>query len=341
MGKKIDAKDHRCNKRRPLQDIIPLPAPMAVYIEPTNLCNFKCSFCPTSDSELLDKVKRPRATMDMDLFKKIVDELATFNRKINLVNLYKDGEPLLNKNFSAMVEYVKKSGITDRIWTKTNGSLLSPETNRKIVNAGLTWIGISIEAVSAEGYRKIAGVDINYQKLINNIRDLHQCSGDCEIYVKIVNYGQDQSEIDKFYDDFQGICDSCAVENLMGWSNSGMKDFTLGIDFDTYDGLPFTEKEVCPYPFYVAAINADGSVSLCGNDWSHQTVVGNVKENTLQEIWNGEKLFQFRKMLLEGRRKENAACGNCYYLKIAPDNIDSYKEAVLEKLTEERQKNKA
>ncbi len=48
MGKKIEAKDLRCKKRQPLEKIIPLQAPFVVYIEPTNLCNIKCAFCPTS-----------------------------------------------------------------------------------------------------------------------------------------------------------------------------------------------------------------------------------------------------------------------------------------------------
>ena len=127
------------------------------------------------------------------------------------------------------------------------------------------------------------------------------------------------------------------IFKLMGWSYSGVKDFTLGTNPDTYDGLPFTEKEVCPYPFYVMAVNFDGSVSLCGNDWSHSTVVGNLNQNTVREVWNSEAWFKFQKMLCEGRRCENRACGDCYYLKIVPDNIDQDKDIILEKLIAQRE----
>ena len=58
MGKRIEAKDLRCKKREPLAEKIPLPAPYVVYIEPSNLCNFKCIFCPTGDPELLKKSKK-------------------------------------------------------------------------------------------------------------------------------------------------------------------------------------------------------------------------------------------------------------------------------------------
>ncbi len=312
-----------------------------VYIEPTNLCNIKCAFCPTSDKQLLEKVGRPAGNMPFELFCKIVDELKEFNTEIKLVSLYKDGEPLVNSNFSEMVRYLSQSGITKRIWTKTNGVLLRPELNDRLSDSGLTWIGISVVGVSAEGYLKGAGVKIDYDQYVANIADLYRKRGNCELYIKIADSGLSPEEINKFYHDFADICDYCAVEKLMGWSNSGVKDFTLGTNPDTYDGLPLTDKEICAYPFYVMAFNADGSVSLCGNDWSHQTVVGNAANEHVIAIWNGERMYEFRRMMLERRRHENAACGNCYYLKIVPDNIDPYAEEILCRLQETRSHNRS
>lgn len=336
MGKIIEAKELRCTKRQSLEKVIPLKTPYVVYIEPTNLCNFKCIFCPTGDKELLKKVGRPAGMMSLELFHKIVNELCEFGEKLKLVNMYKDGEPLLNPHFPEMVAYLKKSGITDRIWTKTNGALLNPEINDRILEAGLTWIGISVESTSTPGYQKVAGVKLDYDKFIANIADLYHKSGDCEIYIKIADSGLSESELNKFKNDFADICDYCAVEKLMGWSNSGLKDFTLGTNPDTYDGLPFTDKNICPYPFYVMAFNFNGTASLCGNDWSHQTVVGDASRENVRTIWNGERLFQFQKMMLEGRRSVNKACGECYYLQVVPDNIDNYSEDILFKITNHR-----
>ena len=333
MGKRIEAKDLRCRKREPLAEKIPLAAPYVVYIEPSNLCNFKCIFCPTGDPALLEKVKRPAGNMSMELFRKIVDELAELKMELRLVNLYKDGEPLVNPHFPEMVAYLKQSGIARRIWTKTNGALLKPELNRRLIAAGLDWIGISVEAVSAEGYWKVAGVKLDYERFRENIADLYRNRGNCEVYIKIADSGLSAEQIERFYRDFSDICDFCAVEKLMGWSYSDAKDFTLGTAPETYDGLPFTEKEVCPYPFYVIAFNFNGTVSLCGNDWSHSTVVGDASVEKVADIWNGERLFEFRRMLLEGRRCENRACGNCYYLKIVPDNIDAERERILARLS--------
>jgi radical SAM protein with 4Fe4S-binding SPASM domain len=331
-GQRIEAKELRCKERQPLQDLIPLPMPFVVYIDPTNKCNFRCEFCPTADKALLRKVGRPAATMGLDLFKKIVEDLKGFPQKLKLASIYKDGEPLMNPHFPEMVKILKEANVTERIWTKTNGSALCPKLNQRLIDAGIDMICISVEAVSAEGYLQIAKAKIDYETFRDNVADLYRRRNKCEIYVKIADSGLTQDEIEKFYADFQPISTKIAVEKLMGWSLSDIKDFTLGTNPDTYDGLPLIQKKVCAYPFYVLAVNADGSVSLCGNDWAHGTVVGNVKEQSLFEIWHGESLFRFRKKMLEGRRKEIPACASCYYLQIVPDNIDAHSEAILNHL---------
>lgn len=332
-GKKIEAKELRCQKRQSLQNVIPLSSPYVIYIDPSNVCNFNCKFCPTSDDALLRKVGRSKSIMSLDLYKKIIRDIGQFDVKLKLLSLYKDGEPLINPSFPEMVSIAKNAGIAERIWTKTNGSLLSPDLNRKLVDAGLDHICISIEAVSEGGYRDVADVDINYLALLSNIEDLYMHRGNCEIYIKIVDVNLTDLQKAKFYSDFQMISTHIGIEKLMGWSNSGVKDFTLGTKPETYDGLPFTEKEICAYPFYVMAVNSDGKVSVCGNDWSQQTIVGDVTSQSLQDIWNGEELYQFRMMMLNKSRTQNKACGECFYLKIVPDNIDDSSELIISKLT--------
>ena len=43
-------------------------------------------------------------------------------------------------------------------------------------------------------------------------------------------------------------------------------------------------------------------------------------------------MCEFRKMMLEGRRTSNRACGDCHYIQVAPDNIDAYRGEVLESI---------
>lgn len=330
-GLRIEPKDLRCQERQPLQDVLPLDTPFVVYIEPTNACNFRCQFCPTGDPDLLRQVGRPIATMKFDQFRKLVDDLKAFPRKLKLLSLYKDGEPLIHRHFPEMVRYAKDAGISERIWTKTNGSLLNPELNARIADAGLDLISISVEGVSRESYKRIADVDLDYDGFRRNLEDLFRRRGRMDIYVKIADSGLSPEEIERFYADFGPLSTHIGVEKLMGWSNSGLKDFTLGTHPETYDGLPLVPKDICAYPFYVLAVNANGAVSVCGNDWSHNTNVGNAFTSSLHEIWNGPALRAFQFAMLEGRRCENAACANCYYLMIVPDNLDDFRGLLLDR----------
>ena len=332
MGKIIVGNELRCDKRQALEDIVPLPAPFLLFLEPTNLCNFKCKFCPTGNPALLKEVGRKATLMPMDLFKKIVADLREFPYPIKSLNIYKDGEPLLHPDFPEMHRLLKEAGVAETIRVKSNGSLLNPQLNRRLIDAGLEWIGISVEAVSVEKYWDICSYRLNYQKFLGNLRDLYERRGTCRIHIKIINAGLTEAEKDTFFHDFSPLCDTCAIENLHGWNNAEMRDFSLGSEQRSMDGVALSDKVVCPLPLFALAINCNGTVSICCVDWSHNTVVGDVKTNSLSEIWHGDKLHNFRMMHLEHRRSENPSCRDCTYIRTLPDNIDGRERQIMAKL---------
>ncbi|MBJ7900916.1 MAG: radical SAM protein [Cyanobacteria bacterium RI_101] len=138
---------------RPLGELLPLDTPLSLMVDPSNACNFKCVFCPTGDPTLLAQVDRPKGVMDMQLFRKLIDELALFPRPVQVLHLYKDGEPLSNKRLPEMVAYAKSSDRVKRVETTTNGSLLTPERSDALVRAGLDGIRISVYALDAVRYQ--------------------------------------------------------------------------------------------------------------------------------------------------------------------------------------------
>ena len=81
-------------------------------------------------------------------------------------------------------------------------------------------------------------------------------------------------------------------------------------------------KKVCPAPFYTLVIHSDLKVSVCCVDWDKQAVVGDLSNQTLQEIWNGQKLYAFQLLHLNGNKNELSGCKNCTYLHTCPDYID-------------------
>ena len=62
-------------------------------------------------------------------------------------------------------------------------------------------------------------------------------------------------------------------------------------------------------------VNFNGEVSACAVDWCHGTIIGDVNQNSMKEIWNGELLKSFRMTHLSMNRNEIDACRNCAYIK--------------------------
>lgn len=325
----------RAKERETLPDLIPLAAPFTLLIEPTNLCNLACTFCPTGDLELLRQVNRPKGLMDLELFKKIIDDYKVFNSKLKKLWLYKDGEPLLHPKLCDMIKYAKEKNVAEEVRLVSNGLLLNPVLSRKLVEAGLDLIQISINSVSDAGYKEICQRSVSYNKLIESVTDLYNNRGSCKMHVKFLDCHRSTEEREIFIKDFEKISTSINIETLHGWSVSDMKDWTLATEPTTApDGTPFVPKEVCPYPFFSLAVNFDGTVSICCVDWSHGTVVGDLKKQSLQEVWNGKELFDFRVMHLKKERFRNRACKNCHYIRSISDNIDDKAPEILQKLTE-------
>jgi radical SAM protein with 4Fe4S-binding SPASM domain len=335
MAKLIQARDLRGARDTRLIDAVPLPAPWTVFLEPTNLCNARCSFCPTGDTDLLRKVGRKNKLMDWGLWVKVVDDLRKFPVKIRQCNVYKDGESLLHPRFCEMIRYLRDSNTVNRIWLKTNGIPLSPSYNARLVTCGLDMIGVSVQHIHAQGFYDIARVRVDYDEYRANVLDLFKRSRDTGVQVsaKIADVGLSDADKQKFLDDFGDRCDFIAIEGLHGWSTSNLKDWRLGTD-NSFDGSPRTYKLACPLTMYMLTVNSNGDISVCNDDFAHYHQLGNANTESLIDIWNGDRLREFRLMHLEGRRSENPACGPCDYLQALPasDSIDNDRQTFIERL---------
>ena len=316
---------------QPLYKQLPIPVPQSLHIDIGNLCNFKCTFCPTGDKNLLEKINRPQGMMAFGLFVKIIDDLKAMvnesGTKVLEMHLYKDGEPLIHKDLKKIISYAKESGTALSVETTTNGSLLTKEKAVEIIEGGLDALRISIEHVTNDGYKKITSNFSDYEKIKENVKFLYEekkrRNTGPAVKIKIVDVNLSKSEIEKFFSDFSSIADIINVNQLMGWSNSGIKDFTLGVNVKRSMGgtAKLCNKKVCPEPFRSLAINFDGQVSVCCVDWSFGAIVGDVSKKSLKEIWEGEEIRKFRMHHLNGKRSEIEACRECHYLKGFADHL--------------------
>ncbi len=326
---------------RHLYSFLPADFPLTIHIDPCNVCNFKCIFCPTADNGLLKEVNRKSSMMKEELFRKVINDLSILLKRkkfaIDCIHLYKDGEPLLNPFFCDMVRYARRSGVARVLSTTTNGSQITEKLASEIVTCGLDNIRISIEHVNNDGYRDICRSDHSYDEILQKVRLLYDTKkkqkSKLNILVKITDTGLSSKELKKFHNDFRPFCDYTRVDSLMGWSDSSRKDFTLGKSPKTgMDGSTRLHNQiVCPDPFSKLSVNSDGTVSVCCVDWSHGLVVGNACENSIEEIWNGEQLKEIRRLHITGNRSQIPVCRNCQYVNGTPaaSDLDSYRKRLL------------
>jgi len=75
--------------------------------------------------------------------------------------------------------------------------------------------------------------------------------------------------------------------------------------------VPTTEGR-CPFdnPFRQMAIFADGSVTFCNLDHANTVNLGNLKTQTIEEIWHGARLREIRRAMKNGRLTE-PLCQRC------------------------------
>jgi MoaA/NifB/PqqE/SkfB family radical SAM enzyme len=122
--------------------------PLLVDLELSSACNLLCPMCYTITDEFKGRVKR--SMMEFELFKKIVREIAG---KVFAIRLSLRGEPTLHPNFIECITFAKEQGIKE-ISSLTNGSRLSLDYFKRMAEAGLDWLTISIDGINEE-YEKI------------------------------------------------------------------------------------------------------------------------------------------------------------------------------------------
>lgn len=333
MQKKIQEKTSvRVPHINGLEQKIPLKTPWHLYIDPSGACNFKCTFCPCNMEKFRDKERH--AIMSMDLFRKIVNDMKNFPDAIECVYLYAFGEPLLNPGFCDMVRLLKAMKVCNQVRTITNASLLNPELNQEIVDSGLDYIKISVEAMDSSGYRTVCDYDMNMQQYVANIHDLFQRSrGKMEIAIKIVNVAlQGVEGAQQFLETFAVIADYAYIDNIRDiWAES--ENLTLHQENEWKKENNYYEEQggsICAMPFYSMVIHSDGDVSACCQDWKFATSYGNVKQESLSKIWDSQRLREFRIMHLEKSRENIEFCKGCHLRSFA--NIDPFSRELLGRL---------
>ena len=309
-----------------LSAALPLAAPLTLMVDPSGHCNFRCTFCPTGNHDLLREVGRTAGYMSLNLFEKLMDDLGDFPAPPKTLLLYLDGEPLMNKNIAKMVAYAKDSWPTMRVEITTNAALLRPKLADGLLAVGLDHLRVSVEAVDGVGYREITKTYHDLSAIVGHVRRFRLerdiTKSRCTIHAKIPDTGLSDDDKALFRATWAPIADTVNIDSLFAWSER--PETALGQAPTTaMDGVtPRREISCCPSPFKTLAIKWDGRAVACCADWANHTTIGDANTQSLPQIWDGEPLRALRLLHLRGERHKNRACASCDYVRGTPAESD-------------------
>lgn len=320
-------------KRQILGELIPLEVPFTCSVGVTNVCNFQCKYCPHS---VLPADQINNKMMPWEIYKKTIDDLTGFSKKIKLLMLSGLGEPLLHPDIAKMVSYAKKKQVAETVRIITNGSMLTHELSDKLIDAELDHLKISIQGIDDEGYKSMSKANVPFSKIVDNIEYFYNHKKNTIVNVKIVEDAlRTPDEKERFFEMFDSICDVINVEHISQYQE--LVDYSKFMDSEFVSQVGNEEgvNNICQAPFYFFAVFPDGEIVPCHHisfDSYKKMSFGNVIDTNIVDLWTSEKLDRFRLRLLRDERKEMPMCAECcfYQAECHPeDNIDAYAERLI------------
>ncbi|MDR1916615.1 MAG: radical SAM protein [Synergistaceae bacterium] len=319
-----------------LKDLLPLKKPLSIFIEPSNMCNFRCCMCVHGSDNTRDDLK-PFRHIDMELYRKIIQDLHDWEGpRLKTLRLAILGEPLINKDFPEMVAIAKDAEVSEKVDTFSNGSLLTPDLAGALVDSGLDYIRFSIYSVLDDRHRIVTQQDkYSPRDILKNITYLRKARdrrGSSTPYILVKMFDTYGPENDKFIEMYRDIADEIDFEKIHDATKYSGNDL-VGAYYDDEGAIKRTHEEykknlhphvACPRPFIALCVDSLGNVLMCTHDAPRYTKIANLNETSIKDVWFGDALFEFRRMQIEGRKDRNKLCRNCDWYKLFPieDNVD-------------------
>jgi MoaA/NifB/PqqE/SkfB family radical SAM enzyme len=228
---------------------------------------------------------RRQGVMDFDLFRKVVDECASLG--ITHVRVHNYGEPFLDRELVEKVRYAKQKGIAE-VGMISNGSLITEDIARGMIDAGLDAINISVDAAGKEVFESTR-VHLKYDEVITNIRTLARLrreSGKTHPKLILSFVRQDNSADEAaFIKEWTPVADKVHITDLHNWAGT------------------LNDKTEVNYPCYrlwlTFTVLWDGRVSMCCADFDGRHIFGDLRSQTIAEVWNSEVYRAARRQHLE------------------------------------------
>lgn len=304
MGKYISNQCVDLTKRLNVKDLDEcFYFPKYLTIETSNNCNARCIMCPKGQ-----KGTKNLQLMNDSVFDKIIAEVREYSDWIEMICLNSDGEPLLDKGIGEKIKRLKEINIK-HVFISTNAALLSENKILELLESGLDDIRISLDGFTKETYEKVRrglNYDIVKANTLNLIRMRDSFHSNMAIRIRMVELEENAEEREawlKYWGSQVSATDRVQLMPMHTWSGTIAEEEKSRIEY--YSDKP------CISVFSSCAINYNGMVQLCDSDIEQQEIMGSVIENSIKEIWQGEKFELFRNYHINAKRNNIKICQGC------------------------------
>ena len=336
----------------PLPDLRKMPGRFYpidyLFIEITNACNFKCTWCP---DEIMD---RRRGFMKKERVFRILDEIAEkrpFLGPLFPVKLHQMGEPMLHPDLAAIVERAESRGVP--IELNTNCGLITQERVDALYRARLTNLILSYQTPDPATFKTRKAPKLVFDEYRDKVR--------LAVERKVALGARTNLEIDimntKYADGYRIVSeDEQAVAFVTDWiafareleqryglvprphDPEAIREARFldrdenGSRYALLDGVHLVWKRChtwgnviggrlaenvvdtyCPCPHDQFVIQWNGDVVSCCTDYEGLTKTANVFASSIEDVWRGEARRQRLKDMGEGRLLD--VCARCQGLK--------------------------
>ena len=288
--------------------------PIVYNIETTNNCNMRCEMCPRTTM-----MTRETETLDQKTFERVVSQLTPFTDdewkkwelfvedKYNIppddmsenhfflyiipkvIQLHGYGDPLLDKMIASRIKILKDKGFLT--YFSCNPANMDINRNLEMFENGLNYIKYSIETVDDELHKKIRGTASNfsdsYKGLLQLLKEKEKRNYKTTIIITMLDLhrSNQRDEFEKLLKAFEGLDVYIYLKSQdQQWYQEKVQK-TKSVHW----------SEFCQHPWMSMTIKSNGEAAMCMEDFNNEIVLGDVRNESLLDIWNGEKYVQFRK----------------------------------------------
>lgn len=278
--------------------------PEVFQIELTNHCPMTCVMCPRTAS-----MTRPTGHMDMALFQRIIQETSTFSSDIFLHHF---GDSLTHPHLAEFIHYATDHGV--RTYLSTNPILLTSKHIRELVNSGLHEIVLSLDGVHSETSEAIRGkaardVAEAERRLLELLEYRRQCGSKIPtVILQFVRQQLNAHETEAWLAKWRTVpgIDAVKIKSFVAWDGHDDRINVLRVN-----PAPDSHGLVCDKPWTSVTVLWDGRVVPCCFDYDGLYVLGNLREQTLKQIFQGEPMRNLRKVHRDAALADVRLCARC------------------------------